>query len=137
MRALASLALACSLLLTPWMVRTGQAQQQAMLVAINQCEQRLSLLVSVVGESGKRETQGWFNLAPNSNQTLLVGGNPLTHNIALPFYIYAANADDSLTWEDKDLPVVWQGKNYSMQKRDLLMVDGTGPFPFRAVSFGC
>jgi hypothetical protein len=137
MRVLASLALACSILMTPWLARPGAAQQQAMLIGINECAQSLSLLVSVVSEGGKRETQGWFNLKPGAKETLIVGGNPLTHNVALPFYIYATNADESLTWGDKDLTIQWQGKSYGMQQRDLMMVDGTGPFPFRAVSFAC
>lgn len=138
MRALTSLAFACLLLVAPWLARSGEAQQHATLVAINQCDQRLSLLVSAVSEIGKRETHGWFNLAPNSNQTLFIpGGNPLMHNVALPFYIYATNADGTLTWGDNDLPIVWQGRNYGMQQRDLLVVDGTGPFTVRAVSFAC
>jgi hypothetical protein len=138
MRALTSLAFACLLLLWPLLARSGEAQEHAGLVAINQCDQRLSLLVSAVSENGKRETYGWFNLAPNSNQTLLIaGGNVLMHKVALPFYIYATNADGKLTWEENDLPVQWQGKSYNMQKRDLQMVDGTGPFSFRAVSFAC
>ncbi len=137
MRALATVAVACSMLMTPWFTRPGMAQQHAMLIGINECAQSLSLLVSVVPESGKRETQGWFTLAPGAKLTLLVGGNPLTHNVALPFYIYATNADESLTWGDKDLSIQWQGKSYGMQQRDLLMVDGTGPFPYRAVTFAC
>lgn len=139
MRALASLTLACALLLAPWLATTGHAQQQtASLVAINQCEQRLSLLVSAVSEGGTRQTFGWFNLAPNSDQMLLVaGGNPLQINPTLPFYIYATNADDSVTWTDNDLRVLWQGQSYNMQQRDLLAVDGTGPFPVRAVRFAC
>lgn len=137
MRALTSLAFACVLLLSPWLARSGEAQEHAGLVAINQCGQRLSLLVSAVSESGKRETYGWFNLPPNSNQTLFIAGGILMHKVAHPFYIYATNADDSLTWGDKDLSIEWQGKSYNMQQRDLLIVDGTGPFPFRAVSFAC
>ena len=137
MRVLASLVVACSMLLVPSLARPSEAQQQAMLLGINDCGQRLSLLVSVVSESGKRETHGWFNLAPGRKDTLLVGGSPLTHNVAHPFYIYAMNADESLTWGDSDLQVQWQGRSYGMQQRDLLMVDGTGPFPFRAVTFAC
>jgi len=137
MHVLTRLAVACSLLLAPWLARPVQAQPHAMLVAINACGQGLSLLVSTVSESGRRETHGWFNIAPNSQQTLLIDGNPLTHSAALPFYIYATNADETVIWSDEDLRVWWQGRSYSMQQRNLMVVDGTGPFAVRAVQFDC
>lgn len=116
----------------------ARAQETAPLVAINQCEQRLSLLVSVMPENGQRQTHGWFDLPPKSDKMLYMpNGNPVEHKVSLPFYIYAANPDDTMTWTDTDLAVEWQGRTYNMQRRDLLAVDGTGPFVLKAVRFDC
>ncbi len=131
--------LALALLAAAWLAPPGQARaQQATVVAINQCAQALSLLVSVVSEGGERQTRGWFRLAAGSEQILyLANGDPVTHRTAMPFYIYATNADDSVTWSDQDLLIQWQGRGYAMQERDLLVVEGTGPFVLRAVRFAC
>ncbi|RVT98867.1 hypothetical protein EOD42_01770 [Rhodovarius crocodyli] len=117
---------------------TGHAQQMAAVVVVNECPQRLSLLVSAVPENGNRQTFGWFNLPARSNQNLfLADGSWLQHNTQMPFYIYATNADDSTTWSDNDLRVVWQNRSYNMQQRNLAPVEGTGPFAVRALTFAC
>ena len=144
MRAVSSLAVACSLLLTPSPVPTAQAQQQAqqpaqhaMMMAVNECAQPLSLLVSVVPESGTRETYGWFEIPAKKDQMLYVtgGSKPLMHTVGLPVYTYAKNADGSVTWEGGDLLVQYQGKSYRMERKDLYVADG--PFLIRAVAFAC
>ena len=139
MRAPAVLALAGLVLLAPWLAPPGQAQPQpATSVAVNQCRQALSLIVSAVPEGGSRQIFGWFSLPANSDQALFATpGNPLQINPAQPVYIYATMADNSDTYDGTDLLVQWQGRTYNMQRRDLLQVDGTGPFTVRAVRFIC